>query len=321
MLAIFTWVIFFTPQPVYADTTSLTIAPSVLKIHAAPSSTVIAPFSITNNGNDALHLELEIRFFRDAGNDDGSIMYINQTNTKGSKSNQNFIKTVQVTDPKDQDIPVSSLDLGPKQRKELTLHIDVSRNEPAADYYFSVLFLTTPPSSDNKTSQPAIQTGIALQVLTSIGSTDTEAYINNFSVPFYLQSGPVPFTLRIANVGKQYVTPKGTILIRNMFGQTIGKVDVAPASVLSSSFRTIPDSQQYLQQSNESNEMTPQIIWPEKFLLGFYTATLSLTLAPNTTVETKTVHFFAFPLQLLLISLILLLLLIVIIVRVRKRIF
>lgn len=323
VLMSFSWIIFgfVAPHSTYAEESSFTVSPDVLKIRAAQTSSLTTPLAVTNSGNNVLHLQLELRFFRDAGKDDGSIVYISQTNAKDAKSYQDLSKDVLLYDADNPDTPITSLDLGPKQKKSLLLKISLANNILPSDYYFSILFMTEAAKSDTRTSQIAVHAGIAIQVLLSLGQTNSEAYINDFSVPFYIQTGPVPFNLRIANVGKQFVTPKGAILIKNMFGQIIGKVDIAPASVLSSSFRNLSDVTTYTHSDIPFRYDSPKVLWGEKFLLGFYTATLSLTLAPAGSTIIKTIHFVAFPLQFLLLLGILCILIIVIIIRVRKRIF
>jgi hypothetical protein len=138
--------------------------------------------------------------------------------------------------------------------------------------------------------------------------------IEEFSTPFFVSKGPIPFTLRVKNSSDHFVTPKGNIVINNMFGQTIGKINLLSVNVLSNTVRRIPDSLQ----TNPT-----EAIWPEKFLVGPYTATLTLALSDNGPLFTKELVFFAFPLEYLAAIILIICLIIFIAIRVnlhRKKI-
>ena len=91
-----------------------------------------------------------------------------------------------------------------------------------------------------------------------------------------------------------------------MFGQTIGKIDLLPVNILSNSVRRIPDSLQSpaanqkdyanIKDIVEKNQY-PVAVWPERFLLGPYTATLNLNLTGNGPVFIRKINFFAFPIE------------------------
>jgi hypothetical protein len=94
-----------------------------------------------------------------------------------------------------------------------------------------------------------------------------------------------------------------------MFGQTIGKVNLLSVNILANTVRRIPDSTQL-------NQTTA--VWPEKFLVGPYTATLTLALSDNGPLFTRNITFFAFPLEYLIAILLIICLIIFIAVRVNK---
>ena len=118
--------------------------------------------------------------------------------------------------------------------------------------------------------------------------------------------------------------PKGEILIKNMFGQSIGKLDLMSVNILSDSIRAIPNTV-YIQELRDSNAksdlnfQSPKVLWKEDFLLGFYTATLNINLSDEGPNFTKSIHFFAFPLMGLIVIVIVLISTIVVVNRVRNR--
>lgn len=77
-----------------------------------------------------------------------------------------------------------------------------------------------------------------------------------------------------------------------MFGQTIGKVDLLPVNILKNSQRIIPDPK-------ETSFTDPKASWDEKFLLGFYTARVTIGLSEEGPIYNKTVSFLAIPIELI----------------------
>jgi hypothetical protein len=72
-----------------------------------------------------------------------------------------------------------------------------------------------------------------------------------------------------------------------MFRQAVGKVNLLPVNILSNSIRRLPDSLQgkvsdkdygQIKGTVEKNKY-PVAVWPEKFLLGVYKATVTLSLS------------------------------------------
>ena len=129
-----------------------------------------------------------------------------------------------------------------------------------------------------------------------------DAVLEEFSTGFFYESGPVPFTIRIKNKGTHFIKPKGEILIKNMFGQSIGKLNLVSVNILSNSTRAISNA-----------------LWKEDFLLGFYTATLNISLSNDGPTFTKAIHFFSFPFQGLIVIVIVLISTIIIVNRVRTH--
>jgi hypothetical protein len=108
-----------------------------------------------------------------------------------------------------------------------------------------------------------------------------------------------------------------------MFGQTIGRVTIPSTTILAGTGRTFTNNSfvdpTIYGSSNTTSQNSPILIWPEQFLLGMYTATLSLTLSPNGPMYARTIHFFAFPLNYLLSLCILIVIILLIYLRVKKK--
>lgn len=285
--------------PASADEMSLKVNPSVLQIRTQSSSDVRAPFWIENQSDQPIRLRIGYKLLDPEKSKEGKVVFLNDPGTKES-----IFEYVEVVDS--ENTAINSLQLGPKQQKQLQVKVQIPENQPAADYYFSLIFLhdITPQSDQNSTvkdrkdqhSITSVQGGIGTNVLLAVGAPETaQGLIEEFSTPLYLQSGPVPFTLKVKNSGLHYINPKGTIMIKNIFGQTVGKVEIPVTTILAGTSRHLLDKNQA-----PAEELPPKAYWQERFLLGFYSATLNISMGEAGPSYSQTVRFFAFPLHILL---------------------
>jgi hypothetical protein len=168
--------------------------------------------------------------------------------------------------------------------------------------------------------------GIATNVLLSIGPKGpTQGNIEEFSTPIFNSKGPVPFTVRVRNTSNHFITTKGDIVIKDMFGQNVGKVDLLPVNILSQSVRLIPDSQQSPGANPPASLKAYFLslksiaaVWPETFLFGPYTATLTLALSDQGPLYRRTINFYTFPIGPLFGIIIILIIITAIIIRAKK---
>ncbi len=296
----------------FADTISLSVDPPILQINATPPANITSPLTIENRGDTPLDLNIELKSFVPSDQENGQISYIDQKSA--NLPDPLFFQRVKLLDQNGQ--PVTEFKLDPKQKKPLILSIVIPKDSPQSDYYFSIIFLSNPQSENINSSQNV--TGIASNVILSVGQGKTSGQIEEFSAPVFVEKGPVPFTVRIKNTGNHFIRPKGEILIKNLFGQTIGRVDLQEVNILSQSVRSIP-STTYA----DSNNNLPSILaayWPEKFLLGPYKATLSISLSDTGPLFRRSIIFLAFPAQATVITLLVIIILVYITIKVRSKI-
>lgn len=343
-LSICLLVYLFTAQTTIANSLNLSLDPSLIEINALPPTVATSTLSIQNKSYNQVQLQIRITPFK-ARLENGELEYLN--------SQDSFLtQNIHILDG---GVSVEGITLGPRQEKKLILnvniphHTNVSARPPATssnqfqsnqtgvagevgrDYYFSIIFVSqsTESSTSNISSN---QLGIASNVILSIGKKETpDAILEEFSSGLFYESGPVFFKVRIKNKGTHFIKPTGKILIKNMFGQSIGKLDLVSVNILSQSIRAIPDTiymQELRSQSNSKSKSKPDLdfahpkaLWKEDFLLGFYTATLNITLSDEEPSFTKSIHFFAFPFQGLIVIVIVLISAIIIVNRVRTRMY
>lgn len=270
----------FTIDKAEAKTLSLGISPPIIQIQIEPPANIDAPITIQNSGEVSVTLKISLKPFRAGKGESGEVFY---TSGKNPLVFQNI--TV-IEDGKS----IEKVVIPPKQSKTLKLNLDIPKDEPLSDYYFSVLFVSENTLEDSL-SQLKIQGGIATNVLLSIkgkppliGAKATSiAKIVEFSTPSLLEKGPVPFRFRLKNQSNHFITPQGTISIKNIFGKTIGKIKLSPVNILVNTIRS------------------QETLWQETFLLGPYTATLNINPSDKEPALIKSISFFVFPLRALLI--------------------
>jgi hypothetical protein len=314
---------FMFAQPAHAQNVDFGIYPPVFQIQATTPSNVKIPFFVQNFTSSSVPLTISLQPFTANQSENGNITYPDTVNY----ADPYLPERIQVSDG---DNSIGDLILAPQQKKDLTLEVQIPSNEPKGDYYLSLVF-TTDVNNATKANSSQASGAIASNILLSIGPFGkAQGYIEDFSTPFFISKGPVPFSVRVKNSGDHYLTPTGKIEIKNMFGQTIGKVDLLPVNILANTIRRLPDSAQSDLNSKDYQNIKavidknsfPVAVWPEKFLVGPYMATLSLSLSDSGPLFTKQIMFFAFPLEYLVAILLIIGLIIFIAVRVnesRKR--
>ncbi len=299
---------------VHAASISLGVFPPIIQINATPPADAQSPLSIENHSDQELHVKIDFKPFVASDQEDGQIKYIDQKDA--NFADPLIFDRVKIYDG---DLETSEFDLTPGQKKDLSLRVTVPKGSPQADYYFSIVFLSSPKDFGGQSASQNL-TGIASNVLLSIGQGEITGNVQEFSVPLFVENAPVPFTVRIKNTSNHFITPKGEIVISNIFGQKVGIINLLEANVLAQSVRSIPSSEF----ANEDNaSLAPQdgtfAYWSDKFVLGPYKATLNLALSDKGPVYSQTILFFAFPFKLAIGLIISILLLIYIIARVKSR--
>ena len=309
----------FTLPQAQAAGISLGVFPPILQIEANPPTNVKSKILIENLGDQPVDLKIGLKPFIASNKENGQVEYINDYNL----ADPFIFDKMQILD---NDTSIDTLTLAPKQQKELTLEIALPQGEALGDYYFSIIFMSAEQTGLDSNISGATA-GIATNVLLTIGPKGpTQGNIEEFSAPLFNSKGPIPFIVRARNTSNHFITTRGDVVIKNMFGQIVGKVDLLPTNILSESVRSIPDSLQS-PSANPSSAFKNYLanlpfvaaIWPENFLLGPYTATLTIALSDQGPLFRRTINFLAFPTETLLIILIIVILITIIVIRAKKH--
>lgn len=290
-----------------ANSFSLSIFPPITQIDVAAPATIKTPIWIYNKNDQIENVSIYIKPFTSSSLGNGEVNY-DFSNSQANRSDNPLYQHIEIQDDKNNKI--DHISLNPGQNQKINLLINVPSSITNGDIYFSIIFQDK-NSSNKDTSHAEVSGAIASHVILSIGKrSDPQGDITEFSSPPFLSHGPVHFKIKVENNSTFYIQPKGFITIKNIYNQTVGKVSLLPVNVLAKSSRYIPDDI-----SNSDKEA----IWPEKFIIGTYKATVAIALSEKGPIIEKTVTFFAFPFEILILMLILSLFVLIIAKRINKR--
>ncbi len=275
-----------------AQSQSLSIYPPVIEVQATPPSSPTAPIVIHNNNVEDVSLRIELIPIKQA-DATGQILLQPQLMSRGFYSYYADRIQFLVDDKKTETIDLEAL-----ETKEVIININLEKGDPPGDYYYSVVFISKARKPD-KTSTSSIPTGIASNLLLSVGpKSQASGGITEFTTGSFKNSGPVEFNLKLHNASQHLIEPQGSIEIFNLFGKKVGVVEILPQFILSNSDRYLIDESQAtaVARLEFDDGYKPKIVWPEKFLLGFYKAKALIQLEPNGKKIEAITYFLAFPL-------------------------
>ncbi len=260
---------------------TLTVSPQTIRILSQPGTTVSTPLTVENPLDQIASINYSFKRFTQDEN--GAVVFLSDFY---KNSPLPFDAHLEENNNKLDD----SFKLEPKEKKNIILKIQIKPDQKASDYYFSAVFISS-AANDISQNSSHIAIGVASNVLLSIGEGAAQGSVSQFSAPIMLEHGPVPFTVSLSNNGSHLITPSGHILITNMFGQVVGKVDLSSKYILSGSSRLIPE------ESKRTNGDPTQAYWNDKVTFGLYKADLYVTYFPNGEIDHKTIRFFSLPIK------------------------
>ncbi len=293
-------------HPAFAQEISLGVYPPILQINTEAPASVKAPFTIENNSDNPIDLDIVLKPFTTSPKEDGEVSFLPEGQQMPG-ADPNIFSKMQIYNGSS---VITKITLAPQQQKNLTLHIGIPSDEPPSDYYFTILFVSHGQNITTETTT-ATTAGIGVNVLLSIGPKgNTTGLLNQFSTPWFTTHGPVTFTTSVQNTSNFFIAPKGDIIIKNMFGQAVGHIQLLPVNILANTSRFLPDTK---------SGSLDKAIWSETFVFGLYSATLTVALSNTGPLFTKTIYFVALPISFFIGLIILCLLAAAIFYHVRRK--
>jgi len=280
-----------------ASASSVEVYPPIIQIKAVGPVSLQAQILIKNSGDKNEVFKISIKPFTQTDEQNGKIRYLKDEEFK--LADPLMLQRIRILE---EDSEISQVELAPKQQKRLTMIIEIPDGKTTSDYYFSLLFTSIPPLDSEQKNKSDILTAIAMNVLLSTGEEEkANIEIEEFSTTLLKEGGAIDFQVKASNLGDQFASVKGHILITNLFGKAVGRIDLTPVNILSGTSRAVP-----------SQGETFKAVWRENLIAGLYTATLSLQFGENGHVIKETTHLVGAPIHILAVSLIVILLLLIV---------
>lgn len=185
-------------------------------------------------------------------------------------------------------VPYENFLIEPGQRVSVPVTVTMPADAEPGGRYGALLVQTASQRDDSASrgASTAVVSRIAVLFFVSTpGELDRSgSFVDFTTVPdtFYFSEGPIDFGILYENTGTVHTNPAGEISITNMFGQSVGYIEVLPWSTLPQSLRL------------------REVTWERETLLGRYTAEARVYLGYDDIIETKTLTFWVVDWKLLL---------------------
>lgn len=261
--------IFIFPAEAFANPLGITASPAVSSIRTQPGRTETATLNLENKTDQTISYVITMVPFKGGGLD-GEPILVNP-----DSSYQKLFSGIYILE---NGSPTKNVSLGPRQKKSISLVLDLPGNLEEKDYYFSVIFTSESNDKPEDSTSVSIDQAIGINVLLSVGAISSPSGdIKELITSKFVDKGPINLDLVVKNSSQNFTTARGNVLIVNMFGQDVGSIELEKTNILANSERLISAN------------------WKEEFLLGKYKAIAEVALSAEGPVITKEITFYAFP--------------------------
>ena len=278
-----------TPTNTTGQGQALEIAPPLLTLSANPGQTVKATIKLRDVAKTDLVVTNEINDFVAAGETGTPKILTDKNDNNNPFTLKNWIT------------PLPSFQLSPNSIQTLNVSIDVPANASPGGHYGVIRFTGTPPKLEGTGVSLSASLG-ALVLLTVNGNLTHKLSVEQFSTTdgtkakSLFEAAPVTFEVRLKNTGNIQEQPTGNIMVTDMFGKTVGgvNINVPPHNILPSSIRKFTST-------------LDKTVIGSKHLFGKYTATLNVSYGGGKpTTLTDHITFWVIPYKLIAIVIIVL---------------
>lgn len=197
---------------------AFTIHPAIFELAADPGSRISGMITVLNDEADAQTFYLSAQKFVPM-RERGEQQYLPIEDQSGLPSWIHFAQKV--------------LTLKPNEQRDVFFDINIPTKATVGGHY-ATIFFSTQPLDQKVGGSVASRTG-SLLLLTVKGETRTSGRVTSFTSS--QSSAGVSFQTQLQNDGNVHLTPKGRIVITNIFGQTIASLSINPDGS-----RILPDS-------------------------------------------------------------------------------
>lgn len=267
---------------------ALEISPPVVNLSGDPGETVKTQISIRNVATVPLVVKSQVNDFVASG-EDGIPKLLLEEGEESPYSMKSWFSAL------------NQLNLQPKKIENLTISIAIPKNAAPGGYFSTIRFTATAPGVEGNGVALSASLG-ALVLMRVNGDAKENLSIAEFNTidsdnktAWLFESIPVNFLLRTKNDGNLHEQPVGQATIKDMFGNTIGLVNInlERKNVLPGSTRRF-------------EAPLDKAVIGDRMLFGRYTADLIVTYGTNGKKVASHISFWVLPWKLILIVIIVL---------------
>lgn len=309
-----------------AQQVALSISPPILTAYMKPGKSILIAYNIENRGDPTILSTKVVSFEpRDLNGNiniknslEGPIRF-SLDNANLQLGSQFFLKT--------------------SDKQQILLRIRVPDGAPEGDYYYTILAETEPPPTlegvSSSKSKASIGSNIIITV-TNTGLISVNAKVSLFDIyarhtlnifgnkyKIIDSFDPVPVILIVNNIGKNFVTAEGEIVMRGNFGER-AKYNLVPLNILSETQRMLKTNTSRAPNCDSFKNLPIYCKQPishfiSGFFLGTYNLSTSLTFGENSPTIFASTSFIALPIKISFGIMIVTLIAIIVIIRFREK--
>lgn len=191
----------------------------------------------------------------------------------------------------------------PGKTANVNLVIDVPADALPGGHYAMVLHQPQPANPSQGGAQSAIGQRVGTLVYFLVdGIINEQAFIRDFTIPYFTEYGPVPFSLVVENVSDIHIRPQIGVEIYNVWGQKVQSIALESKNV----FPFVPRKF--------------SSVWSRVWGIGPYTARVIMSYGAHGEVTIVKKMFWLLPIKIVIAAFLLILAILFILVMIRKKI-
>ncbi len=270
---------------------AISVGPGIIEMQADAGAITDSSFVVTNEESETLSFALTIQKFIPQG-DEGRTQFLPTTDTTGL--------------PDWLFLDSSTITLRPGESKRVPVSLRVP-NEATPGGHYAAIFLTQTSLDTAAGQNVSAIPRIGVLVFTTVnGVVNERAVLKDVSVDQSVYASlPVRFRLALENQGNVHVQPKVQVEIKNMFGNTVAKIDGNPEGgriLPGSSRRFVFDWQKDATNTENGFFGGLKQEW-SNFGLGFYEADVKASTQKSGEIGESIIRFQVWPWRLALVGL------------------
>lgn len=273
---------------------ALAVSPVLYDFEIAPASNKQGTITLINDTEQEDTYGLSVRNFVAMG-EDGAQQYLDEENPSDLAS------WISLDKP--------SVTLASGQSAQFTFSVNVPVNAEPGGHYASIFF--THAGKPGSGTGVGIGGQVGVLILVNVpGNVKEDAKIESFTLQGSSLKDHLPaiFDLRLHNLGSVHFRPRGTLVVKNIFGQTVAREPANPknSAVLPNSIRRVEMTWARTLDVEEGNGFLTGVRneW-KNFAIGRYSASVEVSYgSQGKTLSSSDVTFWVIPWHLLLIALV-----------------